>query len=607
MKKYQRLLSGVLAIAMLAALAGCGSGNGSTTESASPETSAAAESATTETGAAETTAAENTATDGEPVYGGSVNLYWTDDIDAYFDPAIGDTVSWNLFLEGLWSYDVTSGYGAVGDNVPSEALKGQLAKSWEVDEEASTLTVTLRDDVYFQTLDEQYDYYGGRQLVANDVKWSYDRLTGLGSGYDAPIETESNWANLLSMLVSVEAPDDQTVVFTLTSADEVTVENFMTQFIKIGGPEWDELTAEQQGDYHYACGTGPYLLTDFEAGQRVVLTKNENYYDYDARYPENKLPYLDQITFTYISDSTNIVTQFTSGGLDAFGSNKTNLINASEQAQLESTMDASAYRMVAISSSQPEFLVMKCNQAPFDDINVRKAMQYAIDMSTIHSAYLELEGDPVLSGLWNPVTSEWSVVDSWSDELKAEYTTYDPELAKQLLADAGYADGFDVTVVISADNDSDLWQLAVEYWAAIGVNVTLETVSNFMEAKTVGNDANDARSCGSSGAGAVASITAAINQTVDGGWAAGMWNGDEEYANTVNGMNTVTTKDEQTELAAEADVMYAEGHWSVNLTGMRNLNYFYNSRIQGIPDNSCIYSGKAANTLLAGMWVTDGQ
>ena len=105
-----------------------------------------------------------------------------------------------------------------------------------VDEEAATLTVTLKDNVYFQTLDEEYDYYGGRQLVASDVKWTYDRLCGLGSGYDTPLETESNWAGLLSMLVSVEAPDDLTVVFHLTSGDEVTVENFMTQFVKIGGP-----------------------------------------------------------------------------------------------------------------------------------------------------------------------------------------------------------------------------------------------------------------------------------------------------------------------------------------------------------------------------------
>lgn len=611
MKNFKRLLSLLLATAMVLALVSCGSNSSSSSEGTSETTatsSSAEESTATSASSEETAEATETSADsGEPVYGGSVTLYWTDDIDAYFDPAIGDTVSWNLFLEGLWSYDINSGYAAVSDNIPSSALTGQLAESWVVDEEACTLTVTLRDDVYFQVLDDEYDYYGGRQLVASDVKWSYDRLTGLGSGYDEPIENESDWASLLSMLVSVEAPDDLTVVFTLTSGDEVTVENFMTQFVKIGGPEWDELTEAQQSDYHYACGTGPYIVTDFAANSTVTLTKNENYYDYDDRYPDNQLPYLDEITFLYISDSTNIVTQFTSGNLDAFGSNKTNLINDSEAAQIEATMDASNYYVVSIASSQPEYLVMKCNQEPFDDINVRMAMQYAIDVETIHTSYLGLDGDLVVSGLWNPITSDWSTVDDWSDELIAEYTTYDPELAKELLTEAGYPDGFDITVVISSDNDTDLWTLACEYWAAIGVNVTLETVSNFMEAKTIGTDSTDARNTGSSGAGAVSSITAAINQTVDGGWAASMWNNDEEYSALVNGMSTVTTLAEQAELGQEADVIYAESHWTVNLTGMRSLSYYYNSRIAGVPDNCCFYSGKAASTLLAGMWVTDGQ
>jgi ABC-type transport system substrate-binding protein len=227
-------------------------------------------------------------------------------------------------------------------------------------------------------------------------------------------------------------------------------------------------------------------------------------------------------------------------------------------------------------------------------------------MSTIHTAYLDLDGDVVLSGLWNPVTTEWSTTDTWDDDLIASYG-YDPDQAKALLAEAGYPDGFEFTVVISSDNDADLWALAQEYWAAIGVTMNIETVSNFMEAKTIGNDASDSRSCGSSGAGATSSVQAAINQTVDGGWAAGMWNGDEEYSATLNGMNTVTTTDEQDALAKEADIAYAEGHWAINLTGMRVLNYYYNNRIAGVPANCSIYSGKAANTLLSGMWVTDGQ
>jgi len=597
MKKYRRLLAALLAVAMMAALAGCGSnGSNSTPNQGSASTSANQSGETTDTPSAPEA--------GEPVYGGNLNCYYNSDIDAYFDPAIGDTVCFNLFLEGLWSYDETSGFAANSDNIPSSSLKGQLAKSWAWDPETATLTVTLRDDVYFQTLDAQYDYYGGRQLVANDVKWTYDRLCGLGSGYDAPMETESNWAGMLSMLVSVEAPDDQTVVFTLNSGDEVTLENFMIQFVKIGGPEWDTLTDEQKTDYHYACGTGPYMISEFEAGQRVVLTKNENYYDYDERYPENKLPYLDTITFQYIADSTNVVTQFTSGNLDWFGY-RANIINDSEAAQIAAS--GVNYYTIDIASAQPEYLALKSNAAPFDDIRVRQAMQLAINMEEVHSAYLGLEGDVQLSGLWNPTTTTWSTVEGWDQELIDSYG-YNPEKAKELLTEAGYADGFEFTVVLcGTDNDYDLWTLAQEYWAAIGVTVKFDTVDNFMEAKTVGTDASDPRTTASTGCGAVNSITAAVNQTVDGGWASSLWNGDEDYNALIHGMQAATTLAEQEELALQADEYYASQHWSVNLTGMKTVSEYLNARVAGVPDGCRLYTGKAANALFSHLWVTDGQ
>ena len=596
MKKLQRLLAAILALAMMLAMAGCGSAGGS-----SSKDSASSGGASSDAG---NSSQNGPVDDGEPVYGGNLNCYHDSDIDAYFDPAIGDTVIWNLFLEGLWSYDTTSGFGANSDNVPSSSLKGQLAESWTWDEATAQLTVTLRDDIFFQQLDAQYDYYGGRKLVASDVKWTYDRLCGLGSGYDTPMETESNWAGNLSMLVSVEAPDDRTVVFTLNSGDEVTLENFMIQFVKIGGPEWDTLSDAQKTDYHYACGTGPYMISEFEAGQRVVLTKNENYYAYDERHPENKLPYLDSITFQYIADSTNVVTQFTSGKLDWFGGRRGNLINDSEAAQIAAS--GAAYYTIDVASAQPEYLAMKSNTEPFSDIRVRQALQLAINMQEVHAAYLGLEGDVQLSGLWNPASTTWSTVDSWDQELLDSFS-YNPEKAKQLLADAGYANGFEFTVVMCGDNDYDLWILAQEYWAAIGVTVKFETVDNFMEAKTIGTDANDTRVTASTGAGAVNSITAAINQTVDGGWASSLWNMDETYTGMIRGMQTAKTLDEQTQLALQADQYYADQHWTVNLTGMRLVSEYMNSRVHGVPDGCRLFTGKASNSMFSSLWVSDGQ
>ncbi len=602
MRKVKKALSVLLALAMAGTMvAGCGSGGAkagaaSGTASGTSSGSASGTASTVDLGGSTLPTSW-----GDPVYGGNITVYSNGDIDAYFDPAIGDTVGWDLFLEGLWTYDPDSGYDVQGDNVPADALKGQLAKSWTVDEDAKTLTVTLRDDVHFCKLDDKYDYYGGRLLTANDVKWSYDRLCGTGSGFTEPMKTEANWAHNLSMLESVDAPDDTTVVFHLTSGDEVTVANFMTQFVKIGGPEWDNLTDDQKTDYHYACGTGPFYIKDFEAGQKVVLAKNDNYYDTDA--DGNQLPYLDTITCLYIADSTNIVTQFTSGKLDIFGSERANLVNDSEAQQI--AQSGSDYYVQSLYSANPEYLAMKCNQEPFNDIRVREALQLAIPMSEIHTKYLNLAGDVQLSGLWNPNTTEWSSVDDWDQDLLDSYS-YDPDKAKELLKEAGYPDGFEFTVVTCPDNDTDLWTLAQEYWAQIGVTMDIESVSNFMEAKTIGTSSGDARDTASSGAGACGSITAAVNQTVDGGWAASIWNGDDTYNDMVDQLQSATTLDEQTEIAKKMDQYYAEQHWTVNLTGMRCLNTYVSSRVAGIPDNVDLFCGKIIPELYTHMWATDG-
>ena len=62
------------------------------------------------------------------------------------------------------------------------------------------------------------------------------------------------------------------------------------------------VTAEQKADWHYAAGTGPYILEEYVPDSHMLLVRNENYYDYDERYPENKLPYLDSITLQDILD-----------------------------------------------------------------------------------------------------------------------------------------------------------------------------------------------------------------------------------------------------------------------------------------------------------------
>ena len=166
MKKATRRIAALLSVSALLSLTACG-GPIEQTPSTSPSASTPTESQT----------AEVLST--EPSYGGSVTLYYNSDINAYYDPAINDTACYALWLESLFAYDVTTPtdeFQIQGDYIPSSCLTGQIADTWSWDEEAATITVNLRQDVYFQDKEP----YNGRQLVASDVKWSYDRIQGIG-------------------------------------------------------------------------------------------------------------------------------------------------------------------------------------------------------------------------------------------------------------------------------------------------------------------------------------------------------------------------------------------------------------------------------------------
>lgn len=176
----------------------------------------------------------------------------------------------------------------------------------------------------------------------------------------------------------------------------------------------------------------------------MSFTRNDSYYDYDERNPENKLPYLDGVELVHIDDSANLLSQFTAGTIDWIGSTSA-VFNSSELAQLRATVPEDSYTEYTYNTNPPAEISLKCNQEPFNDVRVRKALQMAINCDEIYHSYYGLEGEVIIPGIWATDLTNYSAVADWSDELKAEYS-YDPEGAKALLAEAGYPDGFTFTV-----------------------------------------------------------------------------------------------------------------------------------------------------------------
>lgn len=612
----KRLCAMLLAVAMMLSLAACGGGN--TSESSAPETGAGTASTETADGSAPAETGDTAPTvvdSGDPVYGGSATFLCTE-LNTVFDPALGESYTYDLWNETLWCMDWglndPDTYSYQINLLTESTMAGQIADSWEWTtngDGTSDLAVTIRDDVYFQSKEGEYDIFGGRNLTASDVAYSYDRVLGTGTckGKD-PVMIEDDWVQRMSGLIDtaaeedpIEVTGDYTLVFHLVTESEARLSEFMLAMVNITGPEWDELTDDQKSDWHYAIGTGPYILTDFVAGSYYKYTKNENYYDYDERHPENKLPYLDTITYTAVTDTAAAMSSFIAGDLDFISSYA--YLSDDQTQQLITVCGDDLRDLLYPASAQA--IDWKCNQEPFNDINVRIALQKAINLEEVNSAYYGYSTDLQYAGLWASPLTTWSSTADWDDELLGEYS-YDPEAAKQMLADAGYPNGFEFTVLLGTTADQDLYQLAKSYLAEVGVTMNIEIASDGLETRSVQGDQADTRQ-----------VNQEIGMSTDAGFAfqtycsTGFAYHTFDSDTTMDGLLTNTrdalTLEEQAVAAKEADLEFAKLHWSLQVGGMTQTHEFLSSRIGGLDNGELISAYYLNNTIVARLWAIDGQ
>ena len=616
----KRLLALLLALSMVLALAACGSSSSDTDDADdttdttdTTESTESTDSTEAEEDESDAEAEETSAEDGEPVYGGSLTLSfstWT----TVFDPAMNETYACSLWLETLfvmdWGLDDPDEYSYTVNTFTLDYADGQIAESWEVADDYSSLTVTIRDDIYFQDLSsvgrEEYDIFGGRNLTAEDVKYSYDRITGLGSGFtedDYIIVTDNDWAERIYMLDSVEVVDTYTVVFYFNTNTETAVSEFCLAGVNITGPEWDTLTEDQQNDWHYACGTGPFILTEYVAENHMTFVRNDNYYDYDERYPENQLPYLDEVTIMYYSDTTAALSDFIAGDLDYINYNLG--LSDSEAAQLLSSTDAVAIGYATGANG----LGLKINQEPFDDANVRLAMQLAINLEEVATAYYGYD-ELTLPGLWDPGLTTWTTVGDWDDDLLAEYA-YDPELAEELLDEAGYtedSDGirFSFTVGVDTSNaNQEVFELAKTYLAAVGIDMEIVIFSDLSEARQYQMDSeNTYQYSFEMGTGTDSGFI--YQSYASDGAASSNFADDLTFDALLAAVRDATDSTVQAEAAQEAELYFASTHYYIALSGMTEQYEYYASNVGGIDNGELMSAYHFFKTMTARIWNTEG-
>lgn len=274
-----------------------------------------------------------------------------------------------------------------------------LAESWTISEDGLTYTFSLRDGVTF---------HDGTTMDAEDVKFSLDR---------ARAEDSANAQKaLFANIADVSIVDPQTVAVTLTAPDGNFLFNMAWGDAVIVAPESIE------GIKQTPIGTGAFKFDQWVQGDRVELSRNPDYWG-DA-------PALESATFKFISDPTAAFAAMMAQDIDAFAG-----FPAPENLP---QFEADPRFQVLVGSTEGETILSTNNKMPpLDDVRVREAIAHAIDRQAII--------DGAMFGLGTPIGTHFAPHNPDYIDLTAQ-SAYDPEKAKALLAEAGFADGFTTTL-----------------------------------------------------------------------------------------------------------------------------------------------------------------
>lgn len=345
--------------------------------------------------------------------------------------------------------------------IPLEYRTGLLAESWET-KDFQTITLHIRQGVHWQNKAP----VNGREFTADDIVYTLNRLWGIGSGFTKPAGTMMG-----SRLLSATAADKYTVVLKYDKPSIMSlvyITDPAENMLKIVPHEWADKGKDYTYDWKNFVGTGPFILTDYLAGSSLTMVKNSDYWGFDDRYPENRLPYADQVNVINIADPATSIAALRTGKidwLDGLNVDQAESLNKTNPELKQVTRPDLGYN-----------LNMRLDLKPFNDIRVRQALQKSIDLAAIAKGYYKgaVIGEP--TGLFSPsITSLYTPFNKWPEEVQKGYT-YNLREARQLMTDAGYPNGFMTDCVTRSDYDTVLLQVIKSYFAEIGVTLNISAM-----------------------------------------------------------------------------------------------------------------------------------
>jgi len=498
LKKSVWVVTSLLVILALG-LSACSKTPTTTTPTSTTTTANTTTTAVTTTAVQTTTAPTTTTTPvvtNQPQYGGKYTFVIGNGvITGQFDPVLSSiggytaAVAYDKLVSADWAKgpEGTNEFNFAVPYIPESARTGVIAESWEY-MDLHTVTWHIRHGINFQSKAPA----NGKQLTAADVLfsfmkgqqntgWTYynycawtdtallatKRTQAKGAG-----RTDAEIDNWIAYLRSINYPYYATVAFVQIDQWTVQMKTLSPGVTLLDYGSWlfvqpTEAANVDMNNYRNECGTGPFFVSDMVPDSSITWTRNPNYWMTDPVHPGNKLPYLDTVSCLIIVDQSTQIAALRTHKID--------------------TLSVPWDKAISIKQTNPELLskvqsptgaivlFMRTDIAPFKDVRIRQALCMGIDRDSIITHYYKgnavPDAWPVLPGM-----TGWTPIAQMPSEVKQLYE-YHPDIAKQLLSDAGYPNGFTTEVdVYQSDPDVELVTLVAEQLKTINVTANIKVL-----------------------------------------------------------------------------------------------------------------------------------
>src|SRR5262252_9351451 len=304
---------------------------------------------------------------------------------------------------------------------PMAGYRPELALVWDtLTEWEATWIFKLRQGVRFHNRPP----VNGREMTADDVKYSYELL-----------KDKAQYSTRAALVKTITVVDKYTVKFELSMPDPRFYLNVVDSLSPVIVPR--EAVEAPGGLAENPIGTGAFMLKEFAPGEGALLVRNPSYYlkDHEGR----QLPYVDAVRLFFTKDPATDTALFRTRQLDLMRVSTLDVLYA----LMKTVPDLSLYRVPSFGWGDYG-VSMALDRKPYSDVRVRQALSMAINRDVV--AEVINRGDAALYGPFPWALAGYTKRTDYTYENLGPYYQYNPARAKELLAEAGYPKGFEMTI-----------------------------------------------------------------------------------------------------------------------------------------------------------------